>query len=134
MSDTIGYFGIILPDENEFTGAFLTDGVVSDASVRKMLGMATQLGDYPAGNLSAVMIDGVKLGRPDILLTAALAYAKWSECNWFYVVGHLTDDGTYTEVREFEARTVDEARTELEQVPEVLAIRERIAASENTRN
>ncbi len=124
--NTIGYFAIIMPEEGEFSGAFLTDDPSTNSAVNLLMAGAMASGVNPYGTLAATIVEGATSGRADIVATAARAYSALTKSRYFYVVGRKDSGGTHTEIREFEARTVGDARAELEQVPEVIEIKNRI--------
>lgn len=123
---TIGYFAIILPDMDEFSGAFLIDDESREAEVNMTMASAMVSGSNPYGVLAATMVEGAMTGRQDVLAVASRAYSALTKHRFFYVVGHKEPGGTRTDIRLFKATTVDGAREELNNVPEVLEIKRKI--------
>lgn len=124
-SETIGYFGIVMPDDNEFSGMFLLKNPADEKAIMMMMFNVMPM-PAPEGALSAIMVEGAMTGRPDLITIAARAYAAMFHTRHFVVIGYREDKGTRTEIRDLPSDSIDAARAALEAIPEVVAIKLRI--------
>lgn len=123
--DTIGYYGIVIPEDDAFSGYYLVKRPEDEQKVMMTMfnAMATP---EPHGALSAVMVEGALTGRPDVTHFAARAYSALTHVRYFVVIGHKEARGTRTEIRELPSESIEAARAGLEALPEVVALKKRI--------
>lgn len=125
--DTIGYGAVVLPHLDEFQGFFL----VQDEDLNKQAVMAqmTALAINPAGihgGLQASIVDRV-LNR-DWHGVGVLALALWGITKepYFYIKATKEAEGTRTQMFVLKAESVHDAQIEINNLPEVLAIKKRL--------
>jgi len=126
--ETIGYFGIVMPDDDEFSGMFLLKNPADEKAIMMMMFNVIPM-PAPEGALSAIMVEGAMTGRPDLITIAARAYAAMFHKRHFVVIGYREGEGTRTEIRDLPSESLEEARAALNEVPEVVAIKRRIQES-----
>lgn len=123
-SNTIGYFGIVVPEDNDFSGAFLLDDEEIRQQAVKLQMLALAATPFSViGSLQAAIVDGCLNGRQDVVMVAARALHGITKDKFFIVIGYREPDGLRTEARPLNASTIDEARSALENAPEVMKIR-----------
>ena len=136
-----GWCAVVLPKENEFQGYFIYNDEVAIKDAHILLGGIAELGlggiaelglgagRAVTGTLEAVLVEGAVTKRPELIMAASTQLLRLTDERFFAVIGAPDPGGTTTERRPLAAQTVEEARALFNALPEVVAIKERIAAA-----
>lgn len=124
---TIGYWGIVIPNLDEFQGFYLRSDKDIDGMAIQMQFAAIGSGVNAIGSLQAAIVEGFVTGRQDIVAVAARALHGIVKHKYLIITGNRQPGGTTTDMVVMKATTIDEARDELNAHPLVAAIKERLA-------
>jgi hypothetical protein len=123
---TIGYGAVILEALDEYQAFFIRDDEDTRREATAAMMMAIASGAQPVGALQAVIVEGVLTTNWGLVGAAALALTGIAKENWFYIKASKEMAGTRTEMFPLKARTVEDARAEIEALPEVRAMKVRL--------
>lgn len=122
----VGYGCVIVPDLNEYQGFFINNDEVlwREANTTMLFAMAS--GVSPIGALQAVCVDAVLNKDWPRLGVTALALASLTKQYFFVIKASKEPEGTRSQMVELKARSVEDARREIETLPEVIALKGRL--------
>ena len=136
----VGYFGLVLPDNNFWQGYFIDDGFADGArdalqSIRadnvaastltwtKMSGVA-DADQSIVGGLSATVVDTVLTGRTQLLIgTCAYAIRELIGGDYFWIEGRGDVKGVSSSIAMLNVTSIAAARDAINALPAVVAIR-----------
>lgn len=118
-TDCIGYGAVIVPALDEYQGFFIRDNDTIQPHATTAMMTAMVSGAHPVGALQAVIVEGVLNKNFGLVGAAALALVGFTKMKFFVILGNKEPEGTRTEMRSLKARTIEEARAEIESMPEV---------------
>ena len=124
---TIGYGAIVMPHLDEFQGFFLVQN--EDLNKKAVLAQFTAMAVQPGsvhGALQASIVD--RALNHDWPGVAVLALALWGLTKepYFYIKATKEVDGTRTQMFPLKAQSIQAAQIEINNLPEVLEIKERL--------
>jgi hypothetical protein len=127
---TIGYGAVIMSHLDEFQGFFLVqnEAVDREAVKMQMMALATQP-EGIHGALQAVIVEGVVTKRWDVVAAGARALWGITKEPYFYIEATKEGGGTRTQMHVLKARSVEAAQIEVNHLPQVLEIKERLLAT-----
>ncbi|ARK07518.1 hypothetical protein LAV_00143 [Sphingobium phage Lacusarx] len=126
--NTIGFGAVVIPSLDEFQGFYLIDDKALHQSA-VMAQMAAVILGGPGGAigaLQATIVEGYIQKRQDLIAANALALHGITKKPYFWIKATIESEGTRTEMFELKATTPDEARIEVNHLPEVLEIKKRL--------
>lgn len=129
--DAIGYCAVIIPDFDFWQGYWIVqnDEMNKQAVLMQMNAiMAAGMGASPIGALQSAMVEGAIISEPAVVGAAALALKGMTRDAFFVVMGDREPQGTRTEMFKLKATDIDAAREEIQNLPDVQAIKDRLAA------
>lgn len=125
--NTIGYGAAVLPHLDEFQGFFLVDhpSLHREAVQMQMLSLAATPNGV-VGALQAAVVEGVVTKNWHLVGVAALALHGVTKKPYFWIEARKAEGGTFTQMHELEARSIQAAQIEINNLPLVLAMKERL--------
>lgn len=127
--NTIGYGCVVVPDLDEYQGFFIVNDENKWAEANTVMLLAMAAGAHPIGALQAVIVEAVLTkdwGRAGV---TALALASLTKHHFFWIKASKEAEGTRSEMFPLKATTVEEARAEIDTLPEVIALKKRLVES-----
>jgi hypothetical protein len=129
-ADAIGYGCVVVPDLDEYQGFFIRD---NDMTCRRetntVMLFAMGSGAHPIGALQAVCVDAVLKKDWGQLGIASLALASLTKHKFFWIKASKEPEGTRSEMFPLKATTVEEARAEIDRLPEVIELKNHLVES-----
>lgn len=124
---TIGFGAVVFPELNEFQGFFLVDDkALHPYAVKAQMMALAATPNGVIGALQATIAEGHLLGRQDLVAATALALHGITKKKFFWIKARKEPGGTTTEMFDLKAKTIDQARKEVNHLPEVLEIKKRL--------
>lgn len=128
--NTIGYGAVVLPHLDEFQGFFLVDDpALHKEAVMAQMGALMVQPKGVIGALQATIVEGVVTHRMDIVAAASLALHGITKQKFFWIKATKESGGTRTEMFPLKAESVQAAQIEVNNLPLVLEIKDRLRAS-----
>ncbi len=126
---TIGYGAVVLAHLDEFQGFYVVrnDHLDKEAVKLQMAAMVMQPMNA-RGALEAAVTEGIVTKNETLTGAAALALWGVTKEPYFYIKATREGDGTRTEMFPLEARSIHAAQIEVNNLPAVLEIKERLRA------
>lgn len=126
--NTIGYGVVIVPALDEYQGMFIVDNEVirPEAIKLQLAAMMNAPRSNPIGALQAAVVEGVITKNTQLTAAAAFALHGMTREKFWVITATMASGGTYTDMKIMAATTVEEARAEVEAMPEVVALKERL--------
>jgi len=125
----IGYGCVVVPSLNEYQGFFINDTPDLRSQINRTVGLAVMTGQHPIGALQAVIVDRALNRDWTRVGVTALALANLTKVNFFWIKAEREPEGTRTEMFPLNATTVEEARAEIDAIPEVIELKRRLVES-----
>ena len=127
-ANTVGYCAVISPKTDFWQAYFIREEAELLAGAVELqqnaLLMASEAS--PFGSLQGALAHGALENQQGIIGAAALALLGASGDRFFYVIADSQPNGIYTEFKPIVANSIDEARTAINAIPEVIAIKKRL--------
>lgn len=125
----IGYGCVVVPELDEYQAFFIreNESITREATTVMMMAMAT--GAHPIGSLQAVIVDGVLKKEWGQVACASLALTGLTKHKFFWIKASKEPEGTRSEMFPLKATTVEDARAEINALPEVIELKQRLMAS-----
>jgi hypothetical protein len=127
--DAIGYGCVVVPELNEYQGFFICDNADMRRETNTIMLFAMGSGAHPIGALQAVCVDAVLKKDWGQLAIASLALASMSKHKFFWIKASKERAGTRSEMFPLKAATVEEARAEIDRLPEVIELKNHLVES-----
>lgn len=139
----IGYFAVVVPELDFYQGYYITGDAQLTAAGELLIKSITpvianqtsDLGDISIeGSLQAVIVDRSIRNDTSHMSVAAHSLSKICSENYFVVRGKLLNEGYLTSMEPLEASSPDEAREQINALPDVNQIRDRLLAKMSVRD
>jgi hypothetical protein len=125
-ANAIGYCAVILPKIDQWQGYWIVDDpTLSQSAVQAQI-MAMASGSHPLGVLQAMMVEASLHNNHTGVGVAALALKGMMQTNYFVVIGDKQSAGTVTSAQPLRSTNIDDARAEIDNLPEVKEIKQRL--------
>lgn len=136
---TIGYFAVIMPEMDFWQGVYLITNPKLEDAARRLIRLSSQdslIGGYDIiGTLQASLTDCVMRRDEERIPVIALALSNCSDTNYFVIKGNKLINGSMrTEMIDLFANSVEDAREQIMELPEVLRIARKIHAQTSMRD
>lgn len=128
-ADAIGWCAVVLPAEDAYQGYFIRrseEAAVVGVQLAQLALAVQSDGVDSMGAMQAALVEGAVTGRQDLIAGASLVLAD-TVAPYFIILAYREPGGTRTELKPMRAREPETARAEFEAMPEVAAIKQRIA-------
>jgi hypothetical protein len=135
-SNTVGYCAVICPKNDFWQGYFIQETPEAKAGAISLMAvsLATATMANPYGALQASLTQAAIEQKTGHIASLSLALRGISKSDFFVVIADVGIGGTHSRLVSLDANSVDEARKEIENLPEVQEIKERLLTKLSVRD
>lgn len=126
QGDKIGYFAAMVETLDQYQGYFIVDTPEMRTAAAAAKTLAIMSGYNPVGTLQATIIESLLTEAHSRAGAAALALRDLTGHSYFVVMGTKLPGGYNTSMEPLVATSIDDARSEIERMPQVIGIKARL--------